>query len=346
MHTYARNTWHIPIPDKGTASFKILDHFIGYDHSAKFKDPVVQCSVTKKNTTTNTIQIQFSTPSPIDQPGVISVGNMFGTALSASKRWYFGAVVFRGTNAEGITQNDAMIVFSSGTAIKNDGATVVTITKDDIPPNASSTTYYYRVIPFVCNNPNITSALDTDFYSIHMCDEYPGIYNLKVGDSASGGGVKEYYFVWTEPNITGNKFPTPDGKEVYITPSTYHPGIVATFKARPSGWGTTPLKDLYSRVDFNFSYWANGKHELIIYTWRKSGAQPDDNVLTRETSKDNVGGYEDYLFFSVDSASANKMLNAVSDPSLIEITADFYYANSSYVDYGLWCTWLPDNTQD
>lgn len=347
MHSYARNTWFVPTPDNGTESFKIFDHFVNYDHNAKFQDPVLIASVTKKNTTTNTIQIQFSTPSPLNQPGTISVGNMFG-----GKGWYFGAVVFRGTNSGGITQNDIMIILGSGVAIKSDAATTVTVTKDDTPPNASSATYYYRIVPFVCNKANVTSALDTDFYSIHMSDDFIGMYELKVGDSASGGGIKTYAFLWSEPSnmgsatITGTNYinycyPSIDGKKVPITPYTYHPGIVATFKGRPVGFGNAPLKDLYSRIDFHFSFYSGGKHNILTYTWRKSGALTGDKVLTRETSKDNIGGFEDYLFFSV--ANANDILNAVSDPSEIELTADFYYTNGLDKDEGLWATWIPDN---
>lgn len=338
MHSQARNTWFVPVPDKGgVGSFKILDHFDGYDHNASFKDPVLQVSVTKKNTTTNTIQIMFSTPSPVSQPGVISVGNMFG-----GKGYYFGAVVFRGTNAEGIQQSDTMIVFSSGTAIKSDAATTVTLSKDDTPPNAATTTYYYRIIPFVCNKANITSALDTDFYSIHMSDDYPGIYTMKVGDSATGGGVKDYYFAWTEPANTGNYYPTPDGKQVMITPATYHPDIIATFKARPEGMGTAPLKDMFSRIDFTLSLYVNGKHELHEFTWMKSGGSAGNGVLKRDTQKDNVGGYEDYLFFSIDNAT--NLLNSVDDPSEIEITADFYYTNGITTDYGLFAIYIPSAT--
>lgn len=349
MHTYARNTWTVPVPDKdGVASFKIIDHFDGYDSNAKFKDPIVHMEVGKKSTTTNTIQIQLSTPSPVNQPGTISVGNMFG-----GKGWYFGAVVFRGTHPDAIQPSDTMMIFGSGTAIRANDATTVTITKDDAVPS-STTTYYYRIIPFVCNRANVTSALDTTFYSIHMSDTYPGIYSLGVGGSASGGGVKDYSFLWSEPSnmpsasinaTSANQcYPVVNGNKVPITPATYHPGIVATFHARPSGMGTAPLKDMYSRVDFTFSFYVNGKRELITYTWRKSGALSTDNVLTRETSKDNIGGFEDYLFFSVANAAAN-ILNKVSDPSEIELTADFYYADGINADYGLWGTWVPDNTQ-
>lgn len=343
MHSYARSTWFVPIPDKGgTASFKILDHFIGYDHNAKIADPIITLDVNRKNSTTNTVQIQMSTPSPASYPGTISVGNMFGTASSASKRWYFGAVVFRGTNAEGITQSDTMLIFGSNVAIKNDAATTVTITKDDTPPNASTTIYYYRIIPFVCDRASVTSATDTTFYSIHMSDDYPGMYTLKAGESASGGGVKDYTFLWSEPY--DRNYPVVGGKVVTITPSTYHPDIVATFKARPEGKGTAPLKDLYSRVDFILSYYANGVHKETTYTWRRSGALSTDKVMKRDSTKDNTGGFEDYLFFSIEDATS--ILNSVSSPSEIEIVGDFYYADGSQPDYGLFATWIPDNSTD
>ena len=331
MQSIAERTWHVPEPEG--RSFDIIDHFIGYDHNAKFRDPLIQANVSKKNTTTNTIQIQLSTPSPAAQPGTISVGNMFG-----GRGWYFGAVVFRGTNAEGITPSDTMILFGSGTAINGNEATTVTITDEDTPPG-STETYYYRIIPFVCDRANVTSAADTTFYSIRMSDEYPGMYTLKAGDSATGGGVRDYILLWADV-ASSRRYPMPNDTEVSITPSTYHPDVAVTFRARPEGKGAGPLKDQYSRVEMTFSRYVGGVPEQTTYTWRRNGASPDDNVLKRDTQKDNVGGFEDYLFFTIDSAS---FLQNMLDLSEIEMTADFYY-NDGTADYGLWGTFIPEDS--
>lgn len=339
MQSLANQTWFVPVPDKdGNASFKILDHFDGYDHNAKIKVPLISVSVAPRTGGGNTIKMQLSTPSPLNQPNTISVSNLFGTDSGASKRWYFGAVVFRGTNNEGITPSDAMIVFSSGTAIKSDDTTTVTITKDDTSASAS-TVYYYRIVPFVCDNANITSATDTTFYGIRMNDKYLGMIELKVGESATGGILKDYYLAWTDV-ASSRRYPMPDSTVVTITPSTYHPDVGIVFRARPEGKGTGPLKDLYSRVEMTFSRYVNGVLEQITYVWRKTGVLQDDNVLKRDTQKDNTGGFEDYLFFTIDSAS---FLQGVNDLSEIEMAADFYY-NDGTADYGLLGTFIPEDS--
>lgn len=333
LFTASRRTWFIKKPDAN--SYKILDHFIGYDHNAKITKPIISPSVSKNGTSGNTISVVFTTPTPDGR--TMSISNLFGKSSSSATKWYFGAVIFRGTNKDGWTTSDTMLVMGSSVAISNIGQTTVDVSVNDT--GASQTTsYVYRIIPFVCDKAGLTSSKlsGTTFYGLGMTEEYAGWLEIKSG-SVPGVDVRVNYFNWKDSN-NGNYYPVPGNKTLASPITTGKAILIAYSETANLGTGKT-LWDKYNRVDFTFEVvnvetWV---HTFETYTWQKSGGTAGNGALVKDPNHN--GSATDRMLFYINN---DKMLTYPKEVSLAY--ADFYwtddlgYARTDRVD----ADYIPD----
>lgn len=325
-------SWFIDVPDAN--SFGILDHFVGYNASAKVINPIVGDPIVNKRTGGGyTITVNFNAPGPDKQ--TLSISNLF-------PGWYLGICVLKTTNLETGTRpsSGGAIIKVSSTEISADSAipTKFSLSVDDA--SAGTTKYKYVIIPFVCNKGGATSISGlsgTETYGLRIEEKTCAGYIEVLSDGTvvnPGGAAKDYYFAWNDNSGT-DRYPMPDPKVVFKpTPSTYHPDILIVL--RINNHPGTNIKDAVERVDIQLGIYddSNVLH-LYDYSWLKSGGSGGNGTLTRDTQKDNTGGYEDYLFFTIPSAPG--LVNA--NPDLAEMTADIYYTDGSH-DYGLLATFL------
>lgn len=348
MATMARDEWYIKRPD--TNSFKILDHFIGYYHNARVTEPIIQAPVTK---ITNGYKITVNFRTPAADNMTLSVSNLFG-----GRGYYFGAVIFRGTNPEGITQNDKMIVMGSKTAISNLSETSIQISKDDTSIDATKD-YYYRIIPFVSNKASISETTLTDaiIYGLKINSDCPAIYEKATTAQPSQSEATVQYF-----NIKSGENGAfyPDPKNTAYPTGISTPDLVIAYSEIPeSGYIKTNLNNLsyfnsllnkYYRIEFHVSVLITGgnvRSMEYVFTWLRSGTDPDINPITRDTRFDNTGGRESELLFYVPAGKFWLYLAKLTGSNSIELQdmyGRFYYIDSlGYNKFeDTWATYIPD----
>lgn len=338
----ARSSWYIARPNAPTGtlpasstSFKTLDHFDGYDHNVKITKPVISAVVDTK-TGGKRVSVVFSTPTADGK--TLSVSNLFGGG-----GWYFGVIVFRGTNSEGWTTSDVVRASSGNTAISTgSGSHTVSVDYDD-----SGNDYYYRIIPFITDKSGVSSTadvgasfIDSTCYGARIDDSCGSVFTVQSGGSTSGGsGIQNYTFTWKEGN-NGSYYPVPgDNSFTYIYGSD-GPGIAIYFSE--STWykqlGYTTLKAALNRVDMILPYTdASGKKVEGVFTWSPSGSTYGNGTLYRESKYD---GYVDKLFFYIKPAQSTPILNLGLD----DILGRFYWKDGTTED--LFATYIPDTAVD
>lgn len=316
LFTACRRAWFIKEPEGD--SFDIIDHFAGYYHNARATKPA-SVSVSPNGSSGNRVVVSFTTPSPDN--ATMSISNLFGTASSASTRWYFGAVVFRGTNKEGWTTSDTMLVGGSTTPISNTSQTTAEVMINDTSASQSAE-YVYRVIPFVCNKSGLTSAklVDTTFYGIGIISDYVGWIEVKSG-AVQGVEVRVNYFNWKDAN-NGNYYPIPgaslSGGTRLASPITTGKAILIAYSETANlGTGKT-LWDKYTRVDFTFDVYNNdtGTSSDRVYTWASNGSSMGNSAMRKDPNHNG--------------SVADRMLFYIADDSMITWPNEVYLA---YADF-------------
>lgn len=335
----ARSTWYIARPNAPTGtlpvvstSFKTLDHFDGYDHYAQITNPVATASVSVTPNGDKEIAAVFSVPSA--DGTTLSISNLFGGG-----GWYFGVIVFRGTNSDGWHPSDVVHAASSGTAIGTSTAGYTVTVYDD----AYSDDDYYRIIPFITNKRGVSSTddisgafIDSTCYGVRIDDSCGSVFTVRPGGSTSGGGhIQNYIFNWKEGN-NGYYYPVPGNNSFTYTGGSDGPGIAIYFSE--STWykqiGYTTLKAALKRVDMILPYInENGINVESVFTWSPSGSTYGNDTLYRESKYD---GHADKLFFYLKPAQSTPILNL----GLTDILGRFYWKDGTTED--LFATYIPD----
>lgn len=338
----ARSSWYIARPNAATGtlpvastSYKTLDHFVGYDHYAQITNPVATASVSVTATGDKQISVVFSVPSA--DGTTLSISNLFGGG-----GWYFGVIVFRGTNSDGWTTSDVARAASSSTAIGTSSAGYTVTVLDD----ASYDDGYYRVIPFITNKSGVSSTadissafIDSTCYGVRIDDSCGSVFTVTAGGSSSGGGsqTQNYIFNWKEGN-NGYYYPVPGNNSYTYVSGSDGPGIAIYFQTKYylEVDGSSTLAAALNRVDMILPYRdSDGNNVESVFTWSPSGNvyDPDNDTLYRETKF----GDADKLFFYIKPYQSTPILNLGLD----EIIGRFYWSNG--VTEELFATYIPDS---
>lgn len=280
------------------------------------------------------VSVVFSVPSA--DGTTLSVSNLFGGG-----GWYFGVIVFRGTNSDGWTTSDVVRAASSSTAIGTSSAGYTVTVLDD----ASYDDGYYRVIPFITNKSGVSSTadissafIDSTCYGVRIDDSCGSVFTLRAGDSSSGGGsqAQNYIFNWKEGN-NGNYYPVPGNNSYIYVSGSDGPGIAIYFQTKYylEVDGSSTLAAALNRVDMILPYRdSDGNNVESVFTWSPSGNvyDPDNDTLYRETKF----GDADKLFFYLKPDQSTPILNLGLD----DIIGRFYWSNG--VTEELFATYIPD----
>ena len=181
--------------------FGDLTHFDGYNHNARFTNPVssVICAIGSP------IKVTFRASSSTDN--TIGVGSLFGDNENA----YFGFFVYE-------YQGEGFILSGSGALLPK-----VFINSYYIPQNSAFPTvtsnviakngYNYDIIPIVAVNNNG----DWEYYSLFISDSVPGLITKRVGSD----DIEFIYFRFSE----GGFYPDGDvietGTSIGVANSTF-----------------------------------------------------------------------------------------------------------------------------
>lgn len=337
----ARSSWYIARPNAATGtlpaestSFKTLDHFVGYDHYAQITNPVATASVSVEQNGDKRISVVFSVPTA--DGTTLSVSNLFGGG-----GWYFGVIVFRGTNSDGWTTSDVARAASSSTAIGTSSAGYTVTVLDD----AGYDDGYYRIIPFITNKSGVSSTsdissafIDSTCYGVRIDDSCESVFTVTAGGSSSGGGsqIQNYIFNWKEGN-NDYYYPVPGNNSYTYDSGSDGPGIAIYFQTKYylEVAGSSTLAAALDRVDMILPYRdSDGNNLESVFTWSPSGDvyDPDNDTLYRETKF----GDADKLFFYLKPAQSTPILNLGLD----DIIGRFYWRDG--VTEELFATYIPD----
>lgn len=348
IFTTSLKEWYIARPTADNNSFYCLSHFIGYYALAKITDPIIAPSVSKNSSGGNTVSLTFTTPAADGK--TLSVSNLFG-----GKGYYFGAVIFRGTNKNGWTTGDTMLVAGTNESISTISSTTIKCSINDTTAE-SSTEYVYRIIPFVCNRANVTTSTlsDTTFYGLKINSDCKAWYEKEIGGVSSGEGAQVQFFNWKEGS-NGSYYP--NDKNTAFPPRISTPDIAIAYSettedyyAQNSANGMpyyNRLLNKYYKIEFVFNVVVNGGSSMeYIFTWLRSGTDPDINKITRDSRYDNTGGYQNELLFYVPVNQFWMAISSMVGSNYIEV--EDMYANFYYVDYlgynrmeTTWSTYIP-----
>lgn len=335
-----RASWYISRPNAPTGSlplaetsFKVLSHFDGYDHNAKITLPVSSVTVTVAPNGDKEIAVVFTTSAA--DGSTLSITNLFG-----GRGYYFGVIVFRGTNADGWLVSDVVHLSTGSTAIGTNAATYTVNVTDD----ATGESGYYRIVPFVTDKPGVSSATAGTIapafegkvaYGIRIDDTCGSVFTLQVNNSSSGGSaVQNYVFNWKEGN-NGNYYPVPGNNSYTYTLGSDGPAIAIYFSE--STWykelGCFSLLAALKRLDIILPYRdAQGKNVEGVFTWSSAGSTHGNGTLFRESKYNDA----DKLFFYLKPAVANPILNQ----GHTDIVGRFYWIDGTTEE--LFATYIPD----
>lgn len=332
----ARLSWYIARPNAPTGnqtvaqtSFKSINHFDGYDHNAKIKPPVLTATVAEQPNGDKLITVVFSTPAADGK--TLSISNLF-------KGYYFGVIVFRGTNADGWLPSDVVHVSTGNTAIGAIAASHTVSVFDD----ASDNNGFYRIIPFVTNKANVQSVAGSSVsqafdgkvaYGIRIDDSCGSVFTVKVGGSSGGENhVQNYTFTWKDGN-NGAYYPVPGNNTYVYTLGSNGPGIAIFFSE--SSWypqlKAPSLAAALKQVDMIMPYTdASGIRKEPVFTWYADTSKT--STLLRDTKYADTNK----LFFYIKPATSTPMLNA----GLTDIIGRFHWIDGSVEE--LFSTYIPD----
>lgn len=349
LFSASADEWTIKGPEGN--SYDRLDNFAGYYHFAKVQKPLNgQPAVVRRNAGGFVISAQLTTPAP--DGATLSVSNLFGTAPGASVRWYFGLLVFRGLNSETWMPNDVMLVKGSNTAITNNAQpTTVTLSIEDTEAD-NTQTYYYRIIPFVSNRAGLTkdTLSDTSFYSLKINGDCPSWITKKTaggGTTQDPNGADVQFFNWKD--LSGGEYYPYPGRDDLKWPSyVLSPDLLIVYseiseerymkKNHSDLTYNNSLLNKYHRIEFHFTINAQGKPTTeYVYTWLRDDQpyDPDINVIPRDSQRDNIGNFENDLFFYIPQNQFWMQLQSQMGGSLITVSEMFgrFYFQDQYGEH-------------
>lgn len=339
----ARQSWYIARPNAPTGnqtvaqtSFKAINHFDGYDHTVKITPPVTTVTVAAQPNGDKLITVVFSVP-PTDGK-TLSISNLF--LPEGTKKYYFGVIVFRGTNADGWLTSDVVHVSTSNVAIAESTNTIgYTVSVYD---DATNDNGYYRIIPFVTDKANVQSVAggsvsqafsNSVAYGIRIDDSCGSVFTVRVGGSTGGGSdVQNYIFTWKEGN-NGAYYPVPGNNSYTYTLGTNGPGIAIYFSE--SSWylqlKAASLAAALKQVDMVMPYTdEKGIRHEPVFTWYADTSKT--STLFRDTRYTD----KDKLFFYIKPEKSTPILNA----GLADIIGRFHWIDGSVDE--LFSTYIPD----
>lgn len=335
--------WLIERPD--ATSYYIIDHFRGYDHTARIVDPVISADVTTSAGNGCGVTVTFIAPAADGK--ALSIANLFGGG-----DWYFGFVAVRSSTPDYWSQTDpnfSYAVVSSNVKVAQNLAlkTGVQVTYAD---NGADTDIanYYHIIPFICSRPNIlsidgvgSSVGDTEYYGLRIDETCRK--RLAVGSNGSTSGTAGVdYFNWKEGS-NGTYYPVPGDCSYSWLGGSDSPYIAIAYKESDA---SAVLREIYYMVEMVFRYYDKyeGVTKTKVYRWTKD-ATDEENTLKRDSRWDNTTYGGNLFFFYLTWADAITILNN-SDEFGVTLTGKFRYLDDNGYPsiFSMEATYIPNLT--
>ena len=222
---------------------------------------------------------------------------------------------------------------------------------NDTGANAdSSVIYYYRVIPFVSNRSGLNSGntIDTTFYGLRISSDFKAWMEIKTGGTSTGSGEERINYFNFKEGSNGNYYPDENHTQYPANQfgGSITPDIAVAYSEDYDSLHYKSLLDKYSRIDMVFTVYSSGSPMEITYTWRKTGSDPDDNVLTRDGRYDNTN-VNDKLLFYIPAGNFFAVIQAMTgsaDISISDMYGRFHYKDHLGYDHvdEAFATYIPD----